>query len=135
MIEITSSPIIAQPVIDSVRKNTHDAVVTFVGTVRNNSEGKQVLYLEYEAYPAMAEKKLNEIAKEIQTRWGIGDIAVVHRVGRLEIGDIAIVIAIGSPHWQEAFEACQYAIDRIKEAVPIWKKEFYEDGSAWIGHT
>ncbi len=136
MIKITSEPIAAQPVIDNVRKNAYGAVVTFVGTVRNNFEGKRVLYLEYEAYPEMAEKKLREISAEIQERWGISDIDIVHRVGRIDVGDIAIVIAVGSPHREEAFQACQYAIDRIKEIAPIWKKEFYEDGSsAWIGHS
>jgi molybdopterin synthase catalytic subunit len=135
MIEITNGSIAAQPVIDNVRKNAYGAVVTFVGTVRDNSEGKRVRYLEYEAYPEMAEKKLREISAEIQNRWGISDIDIVHRVGRIEVGDIAIVIAVGSTHREEAFQACQYAIDRIKEITPIWKKEFYEDGSsAWTGH-
>jgi molybdopterin synthase catalytic subunit len=109
-------------------------MVTFVGTVRNNAEGKQVLYLEYEAYPEMAIKKLNDIRAEILRRWKINDIGIVHRTGRLEIGETAVVIAVGSPHRLEAFQACQYAIDRIKEIVPIWKKEFYQDSSSWIGH-
>ncbi len=135
MIKITHEPIDVERVIKQVRKNTHGAVVTFVGMVRDNSEGKQVLYLEYDAYPEMAKKKLSEIAGEIQARWGSGDIAIVHRVGRLEVGETAIVIAIGSAHRLEAFQSCQYAIDRIKEIVPIWKKEFYADGSAWIGHS
>jgi molybdopterin synthase catalytic subunit len=135
LIEITSEPIDLQTVINKIKKSYHGAVVNFVGIVRDNSEGKRVLYLEYEAYPAMAEKKLNGIVAEIQAQWGTGDIAIVHRVGRLEIGDTAIVIAVGSPHRLEAFHACQYAIDRIKEVVPVWKKEFYEDGSAWIGHA
>ncbi len=135
MIEITSKPISAQPVIDRVRKNSHGAVVTFVGTVRDNSEGKGVLYLEYEAYREMAEKNLKGISAEIHNRWRISDLGIVHRVGRIEVGDTAIVIAVGSAHRLEAFEACQYAIDRIKEIVPIWKKEFYEDSSTWIGHS
>ncbi len=134
MIEITPGPIDVQPVIDSVEKNTNGAVVTFLGTVRDNSEGKRVLYLEYDAYPAMAKKKLAEIAGEIEAKWGIKEVSIVHRTGRLEIGEIAVVIAVGSPHRAEAFRACEYAIDRIKEMVPIWKKEVYEDGSAWIGH-
>jgi molybdopterin synthase catalytic subunit len=135
MIEITHETIKAQEVIDNVRTSTCGAVVTFIGIVRDNSEGKRVLYLEYDVYPAMAKKKLSEIVEEIQARWGSVNIAIVHRVGRLEIGDTAIVIAVGSAHRLEAFQACQYAIDRIKEIVPIWKKEFYEDGSAWIGHN
>ena len=134
MIEITVEPISIQPVIDSVRKNTNGAVVAFLGTVRNNSEGKRVLYLEYDAYPEMAKKKLTEIAGEIDSRWHIKDVSIVHRTGRLEIEEIAVVIAVGSPHRAEAFCACEYVIDRIKEMVPIWKKEVYEDGSAWIGH-
>ena len=135
MIEITSKPITEQQVIDRVKKNTHGAVVTFTGIVRDNSEGKQVLYLEYQAYPEMAEKKLAEITTEIRKRWGIPDVDIIHRIGRIEIGDVAVVIAVGSPHRRAAFEACQYAIDRIKEIVPIWKKEFYADGSSsWIGY-
>jgi molybdopterin synthase catalytic subunit len=134
MIEITSQPISAQSVIDKVRQNGDGAVVTFIGTVRDNAEGKRVLYLEYETYPEMAEKKLKEICKEIHSRWEINDIGIVHRIGRLEIGETAVVIAVGSAHRLEAFQACQYAIDRIKEIVPIWKKEFYQDSSSWIGH-
>ena len=134
MIEITSEAIKVQPIIDEVERSTNGAVVTFLGTVRDNSEGKRVLCLEYDAYPEMAKKKLSEIVKEMESRWGIKDVAIVHRVGQLKIGDIAVVIAVGSPHRAEGFRACQYAIDRIKEVVPIWKKEFYEDGSAWIGH-
>ena len=135
MIEITHEAIEMQLVINKVKKSAYGAVATFIGTVRDNSEGKQVLYLEYETYPEMAKKKLTEIAIEIQARWDSIDVAIVHRVGRLEIGETAIVIAIGSAHRLEAFQACQYAIDRIKEIVPIWKKEFYEDSSAWIGHN
>ncbi len=135
MIEITHEAIEMQLVINKVKKSAYGAVATFIGTVRDNSEGKQVLYLEYETYPDMAKKKLTEIAIEIQARWDSIDVAIVHRVGRLEIGETAVVIAIGSAHRLEAFQACQYAIDRIKEIVPIWKKEFYEDSSAWIGHN
>jgi molybdopterin synthase catalytic subunit len=135
MIEITKEPISAQPIIDRVRKNSHGAIVTFIGTVRDNADGKKVLYLEYEAFPEMAVKKLNEICAEINDRWKIGDVDIVHRVGRLEIGETVLVIAVGAGHRQEAFQACQYAIDRIKEIVPIWKKEFYNDGANWIGHA
>ena len=133
MIEITSKPISVQPIIDRVKKNNNGAIVTFIGTVRDNSEGKRVLYLEYEVYPEMAENKLKEICTEIRNRW-LCDVDIVHRIGKLELGDIAVVIVIGSAHRLEAFQACQYAIDRIKAIVPIWKKEFYEDGSKWVGH-
>ena len=136
LIEITSQSITEQAVSDRVRKSTHGAIVTFVGIVRDNSEGKRVLYLEYETYGEMAKKKLEEITTEIQSRWGISDIDIVHRVGRIELGETVVVIAVGSAHRLNAFQACQYAIDRLKEIVPIWKKEFYDDGSsAWIGHA
>lgn len=91
-----------------------------------------MLYLEYETYQQMAEAKLREIAGEIRQRWQLEDVAMVHRVGRLEVGDVAVVIAVGAPHRKEAFAACQYAIDRIKAVVPIWKKEVFEDGEVWV---
>ena len=134
MIQITKDPILAQPLIDRASKNS-EAIVTFIGTVRNNADGKKVLYLEYEAFSEMAQKKLEEIAAEIRNRWKICDIEIVHRIGRIEIGENVVVIAIGSVNRSEALQACQYAIDRIKEVVPIWKKEFYEDSSSWIGHA
>jgi molybdopterin synthase catalytic subunit len=92
-----------------------------------------VLYLEYEAYPEMAQRKLADIATEIKDKWPVKDVAIAHRIGRIEIGEVAVVIAVSSAHRRQAFTACQYAIDRVKEIVPIWKKEFYEEGSAWIG--
>jgi molybdopterin synthase catalytic subunit len=135
LIEITRKPIDVQKVIDSVQSDDCGALVTFIGTVRDNSESKKVLYLEYDVYPEMAEKKLTEIASEIKSKWGLENVSMVHRVGRLEIGEIVVVIAIASGHRQEGFQASQYAIDRLKEMVPIWKKEFYAEGSsAWIGH-
>jgi molybdopterin synthase catalytic subunit len=134
MIEITKDPISTQPVIDRVKKTSHGAIVTFIGTARDNSEGKRVLYLEYETFSEMAEKKLKEICAEINDRWKIEDVDIVHRVGKIETGETVLVIAVGAAHRLEAFQACQYAIDRIKEIVPVWKKEFYENGSSWIGH-
>lgn len=133
MIEVTREQIQLGTVFDKVRKNACGAVVNFVGTVRDNSDGKRVLYLEYDAYPEMANKKLADIAAEIKDKWPIVDVAITHRLGRIEIGETAVVIAVSSAHRRPAFAACQYAIDRIKEIVPIWKKEFYEEGSAWIG--
>jgi molybdopterin synthase catalytic subunit len=134
MIQITKNPISAQPLIDRVSKN-NEAVVTFIGTVRDNADGKKVLHLEYEAFSEMAQKKLEEIADEIRNRWKVSDIEIVHRIGRIEIGETVVVIAIGSVNRSEALQACQYAIDRIKEVVPIWKKEFYAGSSNWIGHA
>jgi molybdopterin synthase catalytic subunit len=135
VVEVTQEPIQVQSVIARVTKSTCGAVVTFVGTVRNNSEGKRVLYLEYEAYPEMAKKKLQEIAAEIKGKWQLEEVAITHRLGRMEIGEITVVIAVSAAHRLPAFQACEYTIDRIKEIVPIWKKEFYEEGSAWVEGT
>jgi molybdopterin synthase catalytic subunit len=108
-------------------------MVVFVGSVRDMSEGKQVDFLEYEAYEPMALQRLHEVAAEAESRWPVLAIAIQHRVGRLEIGDDAVVVAVSCPHRAEAFEACRYVIDRLKEVVPIWKKEHGEGGQVWIG--
>ena len=120
-------------VTESVRNDANGAVVTFVGTTRRTSEGKQVLYLEYEGYEAMATKKLEQICQDIKTQWPMLDLSIMHRLGRLEIEDISLVVAVASPHRKEAFDACSHVVDRIKEIVPIWKKEVFEDGEAWVG--
>ena len=133
MIEITDKAIDPQPITASVRRDSNGAVVTFLGTTRRTSMGKTVLHLEYEAYAPMALKKLREIAAEITEKWRIEDISIVHRIGRLEIEDISLVVAIASPHRKEAFQACGFVVDRIKETVPIWKKEVFEDGQVWVG--
>lgn len=109
------------------------AIVTFVGTVRDNARGRAVLSLDYEAYPPAAERMLEQIGDEISDRWGIEQCAIIHRMGHLAIGETSVAIAIASAHRGDAFDACRYAIDRIKEIVPIWKKEFYEDGETWVG--
>jgi molybdopterin synthase catalytic subunit len=108
------------------------ALVDFFGIVRDHARGRKVVGLEYHAYKPMAEKKLRQIGDEISEKWGIDAVAIVHRVGKLEIGDTAVVISVASPHRAEAFAACKYAIDRIKQIVPIWKKEFGEDGAEWV---
>jgi molybdopterin synthase catalytic subunit len=133
MIRITSEPLNPQEVTDLVCKGSNGAVITFLGTTRDFSEGRDVLYLEYEAYQPMAENMLRQIVEEVRERWGIEDMAVAHRVGKLEIGEISLVVALASPHRKEAFEASQYAMDRIKTIVPIWKKEVFQGGEAWIG--
>jgi molybdopterin synthase catalytic subunit len=130
--KITKEVLSADEVTTEVSKGGNGGICTFVGIVRNNADGKKVLHLEYDAYPAMAEKKLAEIASEINAKWGLSDVAIVHRIGKLEIGEAAVVIAVGAPHRKEAFAACSYVIDRIKEFVPIWKKEFFEDGEVWV---
>lgn len=127
-IEITTAPISTEAVAEMVKRDSYGALVTFVGMVRDNSEGQRVLYMEYEAFLEMAHKKLAEVADEVRARWQPLDIAISHRVGRLEVGEVALAIAVASPHRKEAFAACQYAVDRIKEIVPIWKKEIREDG-------
>lgn len=106
-------------------------IVTFKGVVRDNSHGKRVRYLEYDAYPEMAESEMARIAKDVAERWG-AEIAMVHRVGRMEIGECSVVIVAACPHRAEAFEACRYAIDTLKTTVPIWKKEVAESGEEWV---
>ena len=131
-IELTDKPISPEAVTSKVLKDSNGGVVTFLGTVRNHSEGQKVRYLEYEAYPEMALTKMAELVGEIRTKWGIDDVAITHRLGHLAIGEIAVVIAVASPHRQEAFEACLYDIDRLKEIVPIWKKEAFVGGERWV---
>lgn len=131
--QVVEDPIDVQAVADSVAAAGAGAVVTFVGTVRDSARGRSVQYLEYEAYPAAAERMLAQIGDEVRDRWGIERIAITHRMGRLSVGEASVAIAVASPHRAEAFDACRHAIDRIKEIVPIWKKEFYADGEAWIG--
>ena len=109
-----------------------NACMTFLGVTRDNFEGKRVLNLEYEAFDEMALKKLEEIRQELMADFGIEDIAISHRLGRVDIGQISLVVAVASPHRKEAFLACHEAVDRLKQRVPIWKKEVYEDGSRWV---
>lgn len=130
---ITGEPIEINDVITKVVRPEAGAVNTFIGTVREFTKGKKTLYLEYQAYASMAEKKLAEICVEIDKKWGNTETAIAHRVGRLEISDVAVVIAVSTPHRKDAFAASSYAIERIKEMVPIWKKEHWEDGDLWIG--
>jgi len=108
------------------------AVAIFHGVVRNHNLGRTVLYLEYEAYPEMAERELKRIAAEIAAEFGLEGIAIAHRLGRLQIGETSLLVAVSSAHRAEAFAACQAAVDRIKQTVPIWKKEYWEDGSHWV---
>jgi molybdopterin synthase catalytic subunit len=116
-----------------VRTDADGAVIVFRGVARRFSRGRDVVHLEYEAYPEMAEKVMAQIADEMKARWPITNVAIVHRTGVLEIGQASVAIAVAAPHRGEAFEAAQYAIDRLKQIVPIWKKEVWSDGSQWIG--
>jgi molybdopterin synthase catalytic subunit len=108
------------------------ALCLFVGVVRDHHQGRAVSHLEYEAYEEMALGELQRIEQELRTRWPVGDVRLVHRLGRLAIGEASVAVAVASAHRAEAFAACRYAIDTLKKTVPIWKKEFYADGSAWI---
>ncbi|ARI78042.1 molybdenum cofactor biosynthesis protein MoaE [Halobacillus mangrovi] len=130
---ISEEPLDVQVVIERVTRREAGAINTFIGTVREFTHGKRTLYLEYEAYKPMAEKKLSEIGEEIKNTWPDSKTAIVHRVGRLDITDIAVIIAVSTPHRADSYEASRYAIERIKEIVPIWKKEHWENGEKWIG--
>jgi molybdopterin synthase catalytic subunit len=132
--EISKEPIDIQAVIDKVVQREAGAITTFIGTVRELTKGKRTLFLIYEAYEAMAVKKLQQIGSEIEERWEGSKVAITHRVGRLDITDVAVVIAVSTPHRADSYEANRYAIERIKEIVPIWKKEHWEDGVEWMGN-
>ena len=130
--EIVQDILDARKLTQSVASEKDGALVTFAGIVRGNNRGKKVLFLEYEAYPDMAAKMMKRIGDEIQKTWGLTSVAMHHRVGRLNVGETSIVIVVSAPHRDDAFAACQYAINRFKRVVPIWKKEIFEDGELWI---
>lgn len=133
MVEITREIIDYATLTERVRANGAGAVVTFLGTVRELTDGKRTASLEYEAYPEMAERKMREIEAEARERWPIIEAALVHRVGHLELGEVSVAIAVSCPHREQAFEACRYLIDRVKEVVPIWKRENWATGgSDWV---
>jgi molybdopterin synthase catalytic subunit len=133
MIRLTRDPIEHAALTEQVRRGHCGAVVTFLGTVRDLTGDRVTVALDYEGYPGMAEKKLAEIEAETRERWPVGDIVLEHRLGRLEVGDISVAVAVSCPHRAQAFEACRHAIDRLKELVPIWKKENWSDGTTeWV---
>jgi molybdopterin synthase catalytic subunit len=133
LFRVTDEKLSLDEVVQAVSTPEHGGVVTFTGVVRGFSHGKKIVRLEYEAYRPMAEKKLAEIGRSINEEWPGTRVAIVHRVGVLAVGEAAVVIAASAPHRAAAFEACRAAIDRLKESVPIWKKEVAEDGETWIG--
>jgi molybdopterin synthase catalytic subunit len=116
-----------------VRADIDGAVVTFEGVTRNHNEGRRVLYLEYEAYRPMADHKMSELIAEIKQRWPVDRVAVGHRIGRVDIGETSMVVAVSSAHRKPAFDAALYFVDRLKQVVPIWKKEYFAGGEVWIG--
>jgi molybdopterin synthase catalytic subunit len=129
MVALTHSPIDYHALTESVRRPGCGAVCLFLGTVRDLTGDEVTAFLEYEAYPPMAEKKLAEIEAEVRTRWPVGEVAMVHRLGKLGVGEISVAVAVSSPHRAEAFEAGRFAIDTLKRVVPIWKKDISPEGA------
>jgi molybdopterin synthase catalytic subunit len=123
------------PLTEFVTTGADGAAVTFLGNTRDNNQGRVVDYLTYEAYQPMAENKIAEIIGEMRSKWELGKIAIAHRTGRVDIGETSMIIAVGSAHRRPAFESALYFVDRLKEIVPIWKKEIFEGGEVWIGET
>src|SRR6266446_4008098 len=133
MIRLTTEVIDYHTLTEQVRRNDCGAVVTFLGTVRELTDGRVTRALDYEAYPAMAEKKMAEIERATCERWPVGALVLVHRLGHLEVGEVSVAVSVSCPHRGQAFDACRYAIDRLKEMVPIWKKENRADGrTEWV---
>jgi molybdopterin synthase catalytic subunit len=132
MFQIVHDILDARTLALKVASQTDGAIVTFSGIVRGTNQGKKVLFLEYEAYPEMAAKMMERIGREIQDTWGLSAVRMQHRVGRLNVGETSVVIVVAAPHRDDAFAACQYAINRLKRIVPIWKKEVFEDGEVWV---
>ena len=130
---VTEAPLSLEAVAAEVADERAGAVATFTGTVRRQSRGREVTHLEYEAYAEMAEDVMARLAGDLEARYDLCSVAIHHRVGRLEVGEASVVIAVSAPHRQDALAACKDAIDRLKETVPLWKKEVYEGGEEWIG--
>lgn len=130
--QITRDPIDARRIAQEMLRGEDGAICIFEGVVRNNSKGKRTLHLVYEGYESMALKKLEEIGLFVRQAWDIDGIAMIHRLGRLDIGETSVAVIVTSAHRRTAFDACHYAIDKLKKVVPIWKKEFFEDGEVWI---
>jgi len=133
MFHATTQPIDLNELVLFVTDPEAGAIATFVGTTRNNNEGRKVIGLDYEAYPEMAEKELARIGEDAKKQWPICRMAIVHRMGPVKIGEASVIIAVSSAHRDAAFAACRYAIEEIKKTVPIWKKEVFEGGEVWIG--
>jgi molybdopterin converting factor subunit 1 len=130
---LTNDPLDLKAVIAEVETEAAGAVASFVGTVRARSRDRDVLYLEYEAYEGMAEQVMADLAYTLKSKYELCEVAIVHRIGRVEIGEASVAIAVSAPHRHDALAACKEAIDTLKESVPLWKKEVYEGGEEWIG--
>ncbi len=132
LISITEKPIDVNKLLNDVSDQSSGASVLFTGTVRDHNEQDKVSKLHYEAYQEMAEKILQEIENEVHTKWKINKFVAIHRTGTLQVGEVSVAIAVSAEHRKEAFEACKFGIDSIKEKAPIWKKEFAESGTEWL---
>ena len=130
---LSDEPLSLDRVVDEVRSDEAGAIATFTGTTRISSRGRTVVHLDYEAYEGMAEQVMAEIAASLRSRYGLTEIAIHHRIGRVSIGETSVVIAVSAPHRGDALAACKDAIDELKDRVPLWKKEVYEGGEEWIG--
>jgi molybdopterin synthase catalytic subunit len=133
MIQLTAEPIDHAALTEQVRRGNCGAVVTFLGTVRDLTDGRVTVALDYEAFSGMAEKKMAEIESETRKGWPVGEMVMVHRLGHLDVGEVSVAVSVSCPHRAQAFEACRFAIDRLKEMVPSWKKENWADGcTEWV---
>ncbi len=135
LVRVVDSAIDFDQALQAVAAPENGGVVTFRGDTRNHSEGRIVEKLFYEAYEPMAIEKMNDIVDEVEERWQVRDFAMIHRVGEVPIGEASIFIVAAAPHRADAFAACRYAIDTLKQTVPIWKKEYFEGGEMWVGET
>src|SRR4029453_16829210 len=133
MFRVTRESIELQELVRFVTDSEAGAIATFIGTTRNNNEGRKVIALDYEGYPEMAEKELARIGQQASQRWQICRMAIIHRLGPVQITQASVIIAVSSAHRDAAFAACRFAIEEIKKTVPIWKKEVFEGGEVWIG--
>jgi len=130
-IALTREPIEAEPLVTAAKRGEDGAVVVFDGIVRNNTRGRKTLHLDYQAYEEMAEKRMRELAEEARTRFGVRQVTMLHRLGRLQVGETSVLIVVASAHRAQAFDACRWLIDTLKKTVPIWKKETFADGAVW----
>jgi molybdopterin synthase catalytic subunit len=131
-LKISNEPLHIQSCVDWVMADASGGIDVFIGTVRNITKGKKVVRLEFEAYESMALSEMSKIAEEVKTKWPVNKILIHHRVGILKVGEVPVVIAVSATHRNAAFDACRYTIDTLKQTVPIWKKEVFEDGEEWV---
>jgi molybdopterin synthase catalytic subunit len=132
LVRLQKDEIRIEKLLEAVGSRRDGAVAVFVGTVRESNRGRRVLHLEYDAYPEMAESEMNKLILEAGERFDISSVALVHRTGKLEIGEVSVAAAVAAPHRVAAFDACRFVIDTLKRTVPIWKKEVFDDGEVWI---